>query len=87
MVVAVVLHTTGHRFDPCRVYKKEVLSIWLARLTVNQVRKACRFDPYHFHTGQVAQLGEHRTVNTRVVGSYPTLSAISSRSLIGKATR
>ena len=22
MVVAVVLHTTGHRFDPCRVYKK-----------------------------------------------------------------
>ena len=24
MVVAVVLHTTGHRFDPCRVYNKGV---------------------------------------------------------------
>ena len=23
LVVAVVLHTTGHRFDPCRVYKRE----------------------------------------------------------------
>ena len=22
LVVAVVLHTTGHRFDPCRVHKK-----------------------------------------------------------------
>ena len=22
MVVAVVLHTTGHRFDPCRVYNR-----------------------------------------------------------------
>ncbi len=75
MVVAVVLHTTGHRFDPCRVYNKEVLSNWLARLTVNQVRKACRFEPYHFHTGQVAQLGERHTVNMKGVGSYPTLSA------------
>jgi hypothetical protein len=23
LVVAVVLHTTGHRFDPCRVYNKK----------------------------------------------------------------
>ena len=35
MVVAVVLHTTGHRFDPCRVYNKGELSNWLAQQTVN----------------------------------------------------
>ena len=28
---------------------KGVLSNWLARLTVNQVRKACRFEPYRSH--------------------------------------
>ena len=34
-VVAVVLHTTGHRFDSCRVYNKGELSNWLAQQTVN----------------------------------------------------
>jgi hypothetical protein len=35
LVVAVVLHTTGHRFDPCRVHNKGELSNWLAQQTVN----------------------------------------------------
>ena len=35
LVVAVVLHTIGHRFDPCRVYNKGELSNWLAQQTVN----------------------------------------------------
>ncbi len=35
LVVAVVLHTTGHRFESCRVYKKGELSNWLAQRTVN----------------------------------------------------
>ena len=34
LVVAVVLHTTGHRFESCRVYKKGELSNWLARRSV-----------------------------------------------------
>ena len=45
---------------------------WLARLTVNQVLRACRFESYrhHFLTSQLSWL-EHLTFNEGVTGSSP----------------
>ena len=70
MVVAVVLQTTGHRFDPCRVYKKGGIGRVLIVSVKHRLGGSIPSAPTT--KGQVAQLGEHRTVNTRVVGSYPT---------------
>ena len=65
MVVAVVLHTTGHRFDPCRVYNKGELSNWLAQQTVNLSSKDLGGSSPSSPTtnGQVAQLVEQSAVN------------------------
>ena len=49
LVVAVVLHTTGHRFESCRVYNKGELSNWLAQQTVNLSRKPWGFESLLSH--------------------------------------
>ena len=71
MVVAVVLHTTGHRFDPCRVYNKGELSNWLAQRSVkpSSVMELGGSSPFSPTIVHVAQLVERRSDTSEVMGS------------------
>ena len=70
MVVAVVLHTTGHRFDPCRVYKKGGIGRVLIVSVKHRLGGSIPSAPTTKRTS--SSVAEQRAVNSKVVGSTPT---------------
>ncbi len=73
MVVAVVLHTTGHRFDPCRVYKKGSIGRVLIVSVKHRLSGSIPLAPTTKWTGSSEV--EQGAVNSKVIGSIPILSA------------
>ena len=70
MVVAVVLHTTGHRFDPCRVYNKGGIGRVLIVSVKHRLGGSIPSAPTTKRTS--SSVAEQRAVNSKVVGSTPT---------------
>ena len=70
MVVAVVLHTTGHRFEPCRVYKKGGIGRVLIVSVKHRLGGSIPSAPTTKWTS--SSVAEQRAVNSKVVGSTPT---------------
>ena len=73
MVVAVVLHTTGHRFDPCRVYNKGSIGRVLLVSVKHRLGGSIPSAPTTKWTS--SSMVEPSTVNRVVEGSSPSLSA------------
>ena len=74
---ALGLHPRGHKFESYISYIMEVLSNWLARLTVNQVSfELGGSSPSTSTNGDVAQLVEHCTEDAGVSSSNLLISTI-----------
>ena len=73
MVVAVVLQTTGHRFDPCRVYKKGSIGRVLIVSVKHRLSGSIPLAP----TKWIRSLSGYKLspVKRGIVGSSPTWSA------------